>query len=137
MAEAALHPAAAHHLPFFITAPGETDTLMVVAAIFLLAVVLLIGNFYLQLHAYPERKAHKANKVQFEIVAVLGLLALFTHNNLYWVLALLLAMITIPDFSTPLNAISESLQKIARGGRDPTEPVPSDEPGHDHTQDRV
>ena len=38
------------------------------------------------------------NKAQFEIVAVLALLALFTHNNYFWVAALLLAMIPIPDF---------------------------------------
>ena len=30
---ASLHPAASHHLPPFITAPGETDVLMVVMAI--------------------------------------------------------------------------------------------------------
>jgi len=31
----------------------------------------------------PERMAHKSQKLQFEIVAVLGLLALFTHNHLF------------------------------------------------------
>jgi hypothetical protein len=31
-----LHPAAPHHLPGFITAPGDTDTLMVVVGIFLI-----------------------------------------------------------------------------------------------------
>jgi len=29
-----LHPAAPHHLPSFITAPGDTDILMVVVGIF-------------------------------------------------------------------------------------------------------
>jgi hypothetical protein len=58
-----IHPAASDHLPLFITAPGETDVLMVVMAIILL---LRLG-----LHALPERFAHK--KVQFEIVCVLAL----------------------------------------------------------------
>lgn len=110
----AIHPLAAHHLPPFITPPGETDVLMVVMIIFLVAMILIVGNLYLRLHALPERMAHRANKVQFEIVAVLALLALFTHNNLYWVAALLLALIRIPDFSTPLAMMAEAQERIAR-----------------------
>ncbi|HEX7790627.1 MAG TPA: hypothetical protein VF467_08905, partial [Afipia sp.] len=74
-----LHPAAPHHLPGFITAPGDTDVLMVVVGVILLAAILFVGNIYLQIHSLPERMAHKSQKLQFEIVAVLCLLALFTH----------------------------------------------------------
>lgn len=109
----AIHPLADPHLPPFITPPGETDVLMGVMIVFLIVMILIVGNLYLRLHALPERMAHRANKVQFEIVAVLALLALFTHNNLYWVAALLLALIRIPDFWTPLAIIAESQQKIA------------------------
>jgi hypothetical protein len=77
-----LHPAAPHHLPGFITAPGDTDVLMVVVGIVLVGSVLAIGNIYLHLHTLPERMAHRSQKLQFEIVAVLGLLALFTHLHL-------------------------------------------------------
>jgi hypothetical protein len=108
-----LHPAAPHHLPGFITAPGDTDVLMVVVGIFLIVVVLAVGNFYLHLHTLPERMAHKSQKLQFEIVAVLGLLALFTHNHLFWVIGLFLAMIDLPDFSTPLRRIAGSVEKMA------------------------
>jgi hypothetical protein len=108
-----LHPAAPHHLPGFITAPGDTDTLMVVVGIVLIGSVLAVGNFYLHLHTMPERMAHKSQKLQFEIVAVLGLLALFTHNHLFWVIGLFLAMIDLPDFSTPLRSIAGSVEKIA------------------------
>jgi hypothetical protein len=65
------------------------------------------------LHTLPERLAHKSQKLQFEIVAVLGLLALFTHNHLFWVIGLLLAMIDLPDFGTPLRRIAGSVEKIA------------------------
>jgi len=106
-------PAAPHHLPGFITAPGDTDILMVVVGIILIAAVLGVGNFYLHLHTMPERMAHKSQKLQFEIVAVLGLLALFTHNHLFWVIGLFLAMIDLPDFSTPLRSIAGSVEKIA------------------------
>ena len=108
-----LHPAAPDHLPGFITAPGDTDTLMVVVGIILIGAVLMVGIFYLHLHTMPERMAHKSQKLQFEIVAVLGLLALFTHNHLFWVIGLILAMIDLPDFGTPLRSIAGSVEKIA------------------------
>jgi hypothetical protein len=108
-----LHPSAPHHLPGFITAPGDTDVLMVVVGIVLIGSVLAVGNFYLHLHTLPERMAHKSQKLQFEIVAVLGLLALFTHIHLFWIAGLLLAMIDLPDFSTPLRSIAGSVEKIA------------------------
>ena len=116
-----LNPLAPHHLPPFITAPGETDVLMVVMGIFLVVAVLAVGNFYLQLHTLPERMAHKSQKLQFEIVAVLGLLALFTHVHIFWIAGLLLAMIDLPDFSTPLRSIASSVERIAGG------PLPDDE----------
>jgi hypothetical protein len=108
-----LHPATPHHLPGFITAPGDTDTLMVVIGIILIAAVVMVGNFYLHLHTMPERMAHKSQKFQFEIVAVLGLLALFTHNHLFWVIGLFLAMIDLPDFSTPLRKIAGAVERMA------------------------
>jgi len=102
-----------HHLPFYLARPGETDVLMIVMAIFLIAAVLAVGNIYLRLHSLPERMAHKSQKLQFEIVAVLGLLALFTHIHLFWIAALLLALIDLPDFSTPLGRIAGSVERIA------------------------
>ena len=73
-----LHPLAPHHLPGFITAPGDTDVLMIVVGFVLIGAIVGVGNLYLHLHTLPERMAHKSQKLQFEIVAVLGLLALFT-----------------------------------------------------------
>ena len=108
-----LHPAAPHHLPAFITAPGETDVLMVVMAVFLVLAVLAVGLLFLRLHTLPERMAHRSHKLQFEIVAVLGLLALFTHQHIFWVAGLILALIDIPDFGNPLRRIAGSLEKIA------------------------
>ena len=110
-----VHPLAPHHLPPFIAAPGETDVWMVIMGIFLIVAVLAVGNFYLRLHTLPERMAHKSQKLQFEVVAVLGLLALFTHVHLFWIAGLLLALIDLPDFSTPLRSIAGSVEKIAGG----------------------
>src|SRR5215207_9704118 len=108
-----LHPAATKHLPAFITAPGATDVLMVAVTIILVLSVLGFGSLFFRLHTLPERMAHRSHKLQFEIVAVLGLLALFTHIHLFWVAGLLLAMIDIPDFGTPLRSIAGSVEKIA------------------------
>src|SRR5215216_7264683 len=109
----AIHPAAPHHLPNFITAPDQSDILMIAVGIFLVAAVLMVGNIFLHLHTLPERMAHKSQKMQFEIVAILGLLALFTHVHLFWVAGLFLAIIDIPDFGTPLGRVAGALEKIA------------------------
>ena len=114
MAES-LHPAAIHPLPPFVTAPGETDVLFVVMAVVVLLGVVGIGVFYFKLHALPEHLAHRGQKIQLEIVAVLTLIALFTHNHAFWIAALLLALIPLPDFTTPLTSIASSLQRIAAG----------------------
>ena len=118
-----LHTLAAHHLPFFITPPGETDVLLVAMAVVLIGAVLGIGVFFFWLHSLPERMVH--NKVQFDIVAVLALLSLFTHQHAFWVAALLIALIDIPSFSLPdfsgsLGRIANSLEAIA----DPAEATP-------------
>ncbi|MBB3351072.1 hypothetical protein FHT70_000981 [Rhizobium sp. BK049] len=126
------HSALTDHVPGFITAPGQTDYLFVGVIVFLLLVILVVGNLYFQLHAVPERIAHHTNKVQMEIVAVLALISLFTHNHLYWILGLLLAFVRFPDFATPLYSIARSLARLA--GRNPAEleqeeaPVAADRP---------
>jgi hypothetical protein len=109
----AINPAAPHDLPGFITAPGQTDVLFDVMIGVVVVVVLLTGVLYFRLHALPEQIAHRTTKVQYEIVAVLALLSLFTHNHIYWIAGLLLALIPLPDFSTPLNRMAESLAKMA------------------------
>ena len=122
-----IHPAAPHHLPAFITAPGETDYLMVGMAVLLVVAILAVGIVFFRLHTLPERMAHKSQKLQFEIVAVLGLLALFTHIHLFWVAGLLLALIDLPDFSGLFGRMAHALERIAgsapRGGGSPVEPA--------------
>src|SRR5215471_20418994 len=109
----AAHPAATEHLPSFITAPGETDVLMVVMVVVLVVSVLAFGVLFLRLHTLPERLAHRGHKLQFEIVAVLGLLALFTHMHIFWVIGLLLALIEIPDVGGWFDRIAGAVEKIA------------------------
>jgi hypothetical protein len=110
-----LHPESSGHLPSFITAPGETDVLMVIMAVVMALAVLGFGILFFRLHTLPERMAHKGKKLQFEIVAVLGLIALFTHMHIFWIAGLLLALVEFPDFGTPLNRIAGSVAKIAGG----------------------
>jgi hypothetical protein len=128
----ALNPLAPHALPPFIVAPGGTDVFMMGVAIFLLLSVLVAGTLFLRLHTLPERMAHRGQKLQFEIVAVLGLLALFTHIHLFWVAGLLLAMVDLPDFATPLFRMADALERMAelpaRPDVGPDQPVPPSDP---------
>ena len=102
-----------HHLPFYLAPGSGVDTLMVVMGLFLVGTVLWVGTLYWRLHSLPERMAHKSQKLQFEIVAVLGLISLFTHMHAFWVAGLLLALIDIPDFGTPMRSIADSVERIA------------------------
>ena len=100
---------------------------MVAMAVLLVVAVLTVGIIiFFRLHTLPERMAHKSHKIQFEIVAVLGLLALFTHIHLFWVAGLLLALIEFPDFSCLFGRMAHALERIAgsapRGGGSPVEP---------------
>ena len=107
-----LHPLAPHHLPAFVVGSGESDVLLAIMVGVLLAAVLIVGNLCFQMHPLPERMAHRGTNVQLQIVAVLCLLALFTHNNLFWVAGLLLALVQIPDFSGPLDRIAAALEHL-------------------------
>jgi hypothetical protein len=113
--QSARHPSATHHQPLFITSPGETDVLLVVMALVLVTVVLAFGVFFFWLHNLPERLVHNSTKAQFDIVAALALLSLLTHIHLFWVLALLIALvkIPIPDFTGLLGRIAGSLEQMA------------------------
>lgn len=97
---------------------------MIVMGVILLLFVLMVGVLYFRLHALPERFAHK--KVQFEIVCVLALLAMFTHMHIFWIAGLLLALIDFPDFTGLLKRIAGSTEKIAAkepgGGADQIAP---------------
>ena len=119
-----LHPAAIEQLPVFITAPGQADWLFNGVAVFLVVAVLAIGNLYLRLHALPERMSHRANVVQMEIIAVLALISLFTHNHIFWIIGLLLAFVRFPDFQTPMVSIAQSLEKLSGPARSrPAQPA--------------
>lgn len=115
------HPAASHHLPWFLTGPGESDTLFTFTTLVVIATILGLGILFFKIHSLPKRLGH--TKLQFEIVAVLGLLSLLTHVHAFWVAALLLAMIDLPDFQSPLKRMATSLEKLS-GIPNPPEPEP-------------
>ncbi len=127
--DALTHPSASHDLPWFLTAPGESDTLMTITTIVVVLTVLGLGVLFFRLHSLPERLGHK--KLQFEIVAVLGLLSLLTHTHAFWVAGLLLALIDLPDFQTPLKRIANALEeRVAAPGpaKDVAPPPPARQP---------
>jgi hypothetical protein len=108
-----VHPMAPHHLPFFITAPGETDVLLNITLWFVVACIILTGVIFFTIHSLPERMAHKSKKILLDLIALLCLLALLTHEHLFWFIAIILAFIDIPDFLTPVNRIAKSMESLA------------------------
>jgi len=82
---------------------------MVATALFLMCAVIAFGVFYFRLHALPEHIAHKADKIQMEVVSLLCIIALFTHEHIFWIAGLILAIIDLPDFGTPLRRIAEKM----------------------------
>ena len=124
------NPIATEHLPFFITPPGDTDVLFNITMVLVVGAIVATGVIFLTIHSLPERMAHKTKKVQFDIVAVLCLLALFTHEHAFWIAALLLAFIDLPDFLTPFMRIATAVESIA--GQEATENVnPAGDSGTD------
>lgn len=135
-----INPVATHHLPIFITPPGQIDILTAVTAGFLLAAVVAFGLLFLRLHSLPERMAHRGRKLQFEIVAVLCLIALFTHIHGFWIAALLLALVEFPDVSGWMGRTAASVERIAgiKSAEPSTEPPPDErhtEPKSDERAD--
>jgi hypothetical protein len=128
------HPAAPHHLPFFVPGADGSDPVLVGTGIFLLIALAAFGILFLRLHTLPERMAHRGHKLQFEIVAVLGLLALFTHMHIFWVIGLLLALIDLPDLTGPMRRIAGSTERMAGlppgGGETVTDEATADETAH-------
>ena len=87
---------------------------MTVMAVFL--VVAVAGGRHpvpARAHAYRKGSLTGAHKLQFEIVAVLGLLALFTHMHIFWVIGLLLALIDLPGLRSLSTGWLGSLENIA------------------------
>ena len=130
--DTALHQAATDHPPFFLPGPDGSDPLMTFTMWFMVLIVFLVGVLYLKLHALPEHMASSTKKLQMDIVAVLALIALFTHQNIFWLAALILAMIDFPDFGTPLNSMATSMEKLA--SRLPEPPPPESPPAAETAQ---
>jgi hypothetical protein len=110
------HPFAGDHIPGFIASPGSPDILLGAMAAVLVGAVLATGVFFFWLHSLPERLVHKSTKVHLDIVAALALISLFTHLHIFWVAAMLIALVKMPDFSfftRHLQRMTTSLERIA------------------------
>ncbi|WP_246143282.1 hypothetical protein [Colwellia echini] len=102
----------AESIPSYL-AGANSDPLMTIMAFTLVGLILIGGVLYFKLHAAPEHIAHGKNHTQIQLITVLTLLALFTHNSIFWVAALVMAVVELPDFLTPLKSIAKSLATIA------------------------
>nr|WP_170588007.1 hypothetical protein [Ruegeria arenilitoris] len=115
------------HIPSYVTQADGSDFLFNFMVIFTVGLILLIGVAYFTLHSIPEKMAHENNHPQFQLVGILALLALFTHNGIFWVAAILVAGFQFPDFAAPLRAIADAIRSLAPGASPPPA-VPDPEP---------
>ena len=116
------NPIATTHLPIFVAGPGETDLFLIIVVCILIAVVLLVGVFYFTLHSLPEKMAHGADRGKMQLVGLLSLIALFTHNNYFWIAALLLAPVKLPDLLTPIKSLARSAKELTLVARESSKP---------------
>ncbi|SLN23878.1 hypothetical protein RUM8411_00933 [Ruegeria meonggei] len=112
MSNTDLHPMATGHIPSYVTQADGSDFLLTFMFIFTVLVIVLIGVGYFTLHSIPEKLAHESNHPQFQLVGILALLALFTHNGLFWVAAVLVAGFQFPDVAAPLRAIADAIRSL-------------------------
>ena len=119
---------ALERLPFWVTAPGDTDGFLIVVGLFLVAVLLGFGALYFTIQAIPDKMAAGAHKVQMQLVGILGLISLFTMNNAFWIAAILVAAVPLHEI-LPLRPAVEgaSLDEQEMGPDDPDDPVPDPE----------
>lgn len=117
-----LHPMATGHIPSYVTQADGSDFLLTFMFIFTVGVIILIGVGYFTLHSIPEKIAHESNHPQFQLVGILALLALFTHNGLFWIAAILVAGFQFPDIGAPLRAIADAIRSLGPQAQDPAMP---------------
>ncbi|WP_252730475.1 hypothetical protein [Colwellia sp. E2M01] len=120
-------------------AGANSDPLMTVMLVVLVLLVLVIGVLYFKLHAVPDHIAHGKDHTQIQLITVLTLLALFTHNGTLWVAALILAVVKLPDFLTPLRSIAKSLAVLANSEKSSSivQPTTSTSNESDNKSDNV
>ena len=99
------------HIPSYVAAADGSDYLFNVMIVFALIAIVLIGVGYFTLHSLPEKMAHKTNHSQFQLVGILAILALFTHESLFWIAAIIVAGFQLPDFGAPLRAIADAIDR--------------------------
>ena len=140
MTAADLHPMATGHIPRYVVAADGSDYLFSAMIVFFVVLVVLIGVGYLTLHSVPEKMAHESNHPQFQLVGILALLALFTHNGIFWIAAILVAGFQFPDFATPMRNIADAIRSLGQSPvpqpvpetPEPVAPVAEVEEGQEH-----
>ncbi|KIC43373.1 hypothetical protein RA27_00455 [Ruegeria sp. ANG-R] len=114
------------HIPSYVTQADGSDYLFTFMIVFTVGMVVLIGVAYFTLHSIPEKMAHETNHPQFQLVGILALLALFTHNGIFWIAAILVAGFQFPDFAAPLRSIADAIRSLGPGRDDEVAPDPAE-----------
>lgn len=111
-----IHSMAPADLPGFLAAADGSDPLFTGVVIGVIVLALILGAVFFRVHNLPDHIAEGDNATQARLVAVMVLIALLSGNEVFWVAALILALVKIPDLTTPLNAIADTLRQRPGGG---------------------
>lgn len=130
------HAMATGYMPGYLPGPDGGDPLFTGVTIGLIVIVLIVGSLYFSLHAVPEKMAHADNHAQMQVIGILVLLAMFTHNNMFWVVALLVAAFRMPDFLSPLQSIARSMESLNKREQEAMQ-APVQDPVQAPAQDTV
>lgn len=84
---------------------------------FLVVFTFLVGTLYFRLQALPGRFANR--KRQYEIVCALSVISMFTQMYIFFVAALLLAFVDLPDLTSPLRRVAGSVERLTFWKRSP------------------
>jgi hypothetical protein len=107
-----MHPMAPAQLPSFVPGMDGSDGMLFNTGVFLIIAISCIGILIFMIHAIPEKVAHRSRKAQMEIVSVLCLLSLLSHNHIFWVIGLFLAFVDFPKLGEPFSRIAVALERI-------------------------
>ena len=108
-----LHPTATEHLPAFITAARPDGRAHGCHGRNFGARCSDVRRRVLSIAHSARTDGSQVPKDSVRIVAILGLISLFTHMHIFWIAGLLLAVIDIPDFGNSLLRIAGSAEKMA------------------------
>ena len=119
-----MHPLAPPDVPLFVAGPDGSDVLFSLTSVLVVSVAIWAIGFSLYLYHLPASKGDVHGKTKRQIVLLLTSLALLTGNNALWIVALFIAVVSIPDVFAPLRSLADSAATLAEMSKKQNQSTP-------------